>query len=459
VASAPGPRGRERGLVELLLACDEPAIVVIDLKHPRPGLAALLADVNAQEGRIKVVVECRSDSWRGPLRRELDYSDVDMLEGAARLEVGAIGSADDLLRWLNEGLAAVRQVADLPAKTPEQRGPAAGTSLLALQTQALDLALSERAAGQPVRGEGDQPYAASVGIALLEQEQRSWRPPSTELGDPELARRAVCLLTVLGAAEEDEAAEVLRRVPDLQDATEERRRGLARWVRDLYPGEGDGQWVAVPEPDLLTHALCADVLAGDRRLPDRLVDPELPLLQVHRALQVLVPGTASFLSLGPVVQAILDASPFNALPHSVAVALYSEDSPSVDSFLADYIRRTQPGYELLDSLEGLAPDSLLDVSAALAEARVDLAREKAGQLPALASALERLSGALDRLGRRVDGLAAIEEAVAIYRRLSNDNPAAYRPRLAFALNDLGAALDQVGRAVDSLSVTEEGVAL
>jgi tetratricopeptide (TPR) repeat protein len=448
-------QGRESGLVELLLACGEPAIVVIDLKHPRPGLATLLADVQAQEGRVKVVVECRSDSWQSVLRRDLDDADVDLLDRAARLEVGAIGSTDDLLRWLNEGLAAVRQVTGLPARTVVLHGPAAGTSLLALQAQVLDLALGDSANGQHVRSEDGQPYLASVGVALLQHEQRSWRLSGTEAGDPEIARRAVCLLTVLGAADEDEAAEVLRRVPDLQDAAEERRRGLARWIRGLYPGEGDDQWVAVLEPDVLAHALCADVLGGDPRLQRRLADPQLPLPQVHRVLQVLVPGTALFPTLGPLVQAILDASPLRALPHSLAVALYSQVSPSVDSLLAEYIRRAQPRDGLLDFLQDLVSDRLLEVAAAVAEIRVDVAREN-GRLPALASALEHLSGSLHRLGCYGDSLAAIEEAVEIHRQLAADDPA-HSPNLAFALNDLGVELDRVGRPAESLAATEQAI--
>ncbi len=47
---------------------------------------------------------------------------------------------------------------------------------------------------------------------------------------------AVAMGTLLGAQDEDETVELLLRVPDLQDASEERRRDLARWHHDLYPG-------------------------------------------------------------------------------------------------------------------------------------------------------------------------------------------------------------------------------
>lgn len=51
---------------------------------------------------------------------------------------------------------------------------------------------------------------------------------------------------------------------------------------------------------------------------------------------------------------------------------------------------------------------------------------------------------LGELGRREEGLAAIEEAVDLYRQLTHTNPAAYLPNLATSLNNLADALTAVG---------------
>jgi hypothetical protein len=48
--------------------------------------------------------------------------------------------------------------------------------------------------------------------------------------------------------------------------------------------------------------------------------------------------------------------------------------------------------------------------------------------------LNNLSVRLGEMGRREDGVAAIEEAAALYRRLAEANPAAYEPDLASSLN-------------------------
>ena len=65
--------------------------------------------------------------------------------------------------------------------------------------------------------------------------------------------------------------------------------------------------------------------------------------------------------------------------------------------------------------------------------------------PDLAMSLNNLSGRLGDAGRRDEGLAAIEEAVEVYRRLAAANPAAYEPDLASSLNNLSVDLGDAGR--------------
>jgi len=54
--------GKESGLMDTLLACDVPTLVIVELKHPRPGLVDLLEDLRRSVGRVKVLVECRSEA-------------------------------------------------------------------------------------------------------------------------------------------------------------------------------------------------------------------------------------------------------------------------------------------------------------------------------------------------------------------------------------------------------------
>ncbi len=100
--------------------------------------------------------------------------------------------------------------------------------------------------------------------------------------DETLRRRVVALATLAGTGTnelEAAAAQLLRLVPDLGETIEERRRALARWVHDLYPGVA---WWNPVEPDLIGEHLVATtygdqhaVLAGvlTRRSADALFQP------------------------------------------------------------------------------------------------------------------------------------------------------------------------------------------
>src|SRR5262249_50330650 len=59
--------------------------------------------------------------------------------------------------------------------------------------------------------------------------------------------------------------------------------------------------------------------------------------------------------------------------------------------------------------------------------------------------------------RREEALTATTEAVQIYRRLAQANPAAYDPDLALSLNNLGNRLSGLGRREDALTATTEAV--
>ena len=80
-------------------------------------------------------------------------------------------------------------------------------------------------------------------------------------------------------------------------------------------------------------------------------------------------------------------------------------------------------------------------------------------LNAYAGQLNNLSVRLGELGRREEGLAAVEEAVTVYRRLTEANPAAYLPNLAMSLNNVSIHLGEVGRREEGLAAVEESVTI
>lgn len=79
------------------------------------------------------------------------------------------------------------------------------------------------------------------------------------------------------------------------------------------------------------------------------------------------------------------------------------------------------------------------------------------ELQAIAQSI--LAASVTDPGRRMEELAASEEAVAHYRRLVQANPAAYLPDLAASLNNLSVLLAGIGRREDALVANEEAVQL
>ncbi|MGF1456214.1 MAG: tetratricopeptide repeat protein [Alphaproteobacteria bacterium] len=77
----------------------------------------------------------------------------------------------------------------------------------------------------------------------------------------------------------------------------------------------------------------------------------------------------------------------------------------------------------------------------------------------LAASLSNLGVRLSHLGRREAALTAEEEAVALYRRLAADTPAAFEPDLARSLSNLGIYLSALGRREAALTATQEAVAI
>jgi tetratricopeptide (TPR) repeat protein len=104
-----------------------------------------------------------------------------------------------------------------------------------------------------------------------------------------------------------------------------------------------------------------------------------------------------------------------------------------------------------------------DALAAIKEA-VDVYRELARArpdafLPDLAVSLNNQSVGLSDLGRREDALAAIKEAVAIRRELARARPDAFLPDLAMSLNNQSNRLSDLGRREDALAAIEEAIQL
>ena len=78
---------------------------------------------------------------------------------------------------------------------------------------------------------------------------------------------------------------------------------------------------------------------------------------------------------------------------------------------------------------------------------------------AVADAYPEILARCGTLGRREKGLAAVEEAVTIYRELADANPAAHLPHLVMSLNNLANSLQALGRTVEADAAKSEAATL
>ena len=91
---------------------------------------------------------------------------------------------------------------------------------------------------------------------------------------------------------------------------------------------------------------------------------------------------------------------------------------------------------------------------------VDLARIRTQTVegaPLLANSLNSMSVSLSELGRGDEALAAISEAMELFRKLAAAHPNAFRPDLAMSLNNLSSRLSEHGRHDEALAAIYEAV--
>jgi tetratricopeptide (TPR) repeat protein len=465
--------GSGNDAVEAIRACGDRAVILVDDADGRADLLPLLESLaeEHESPAIRVVMVTRSATGlQAALSARLEERHTWIASGATELDLSPEGGRDDWIRWFGEAVRAFAEALDTPVPALAERFPqgsaAAAQPFVELQAQALLTVLS---IGRDDPDPRDLPFR-QVASALMSHEQHRWRtiaatwdwsgsgPPSTDIQE-----RSVAALCLLGSDSDAETKEVLRRVPELRDATAERLSAVGSWIWALYPtGFGAaprirpdmiGEWFVVSQltahPDLarslrtgLTDSQAARALGFLARAADR----------IDTAGQLFVDfGSGDFRRriMGAALAAMTGKTGRRLLDAVIAEQLQSSGDWTLDQ---------------LTELRGLLPeDVLLLTHVTIADLLVtvyrSLAAADAAQQVALAEALSSLSISLYRVGRYREALAAGREAVTLRRALAVDDPAAHQVGLASALSNLGNWLGLLGRYREAVEATEESVAL
>jgi tetratricopeptide (TPR) repeat protein len=465
------PLTGETDAVKAVRACGAPVLILVDDADQQPALAALLTDLEAELGArppVRAILITRASGLADRLAVALDDASRGILTGISELPLGPFGSREDRVRWLREAASVYARARKMPAPEPDVPGYISGQfadpdeSLLTLNALALLVVLDAVASG-PVRPDADTPSFDEVAGALFEYEQRRWRE-TVKLAEWDLAgltgsvlAHSITALLLVGPASEEEAASVLRIVPGLSDAAEERLTNIARWAAHLYPG--DPAWPIQMKPSKLAEWFLVTQLTQSPALASAL--PRLTTSHAAAALQVIA-RASDHMSQGPALFAGLVASCMTDLagPAMTASLCAREGRPRLDAEIAQLIAAADWQDQTLREL-GLTTEAtrvLLPLTdAAVLTALVQIGRTR-GDAASLGTALLNLGAGLSRLGRHEEAVAAEQECVALWRPLADANPG-FLPSLARALDNFGVGLSRLGRYEEAAAAEQECVAL
>jgi tetratricopeptide (TPR) repeat protein len=437
-----------------------PVLLLVDYAETRSNLEAMLRAVLADPGSIRVLLVARSlGEWWDRLIEKSAPAVWGLLNEARpiRLDkpINEDTSDSELVRAAIPCFARALGV-PIPRR-PEFELPTTRVPVLVLHTAALVAVL--RFTMRPVTS-----LRVLVADGLLDEllthEARYWRRTAAAAGLPEdggLLKPVVAAAALLGAESLAEAADVVVRVPELADAPLASRRAWARWLYGLYPSEADGRLGSL-QPDLLAERHVVQQLAADRDLALRCLR-DLPPQQAEQALTVLARAWAHQGPAESIIASALQSDLIHLAIPAVEVTLQTQSSlgPLLAAALQDV---PVP----LGALIGIA-DSMPFPSVALAEAHLAAVQRVQEALPrdteptAMARWSDRAGTLLSQLGRPTDGLAATQQAVAIWRKLAAASPGLYDADLAFSLNSLGIQFRALGRSANGLSHIQEAVAI
>ncbi|SEG69087.1 hypothetical protein SAMN05216223_108150 [Actinacidiphila yanglinensis] len=455
-------RGGEADAVRIAGELGQSVLLVVDYAETRTGLLQLVRAAASlpDQPPFRLLLLARSaGEWWEELLGSCDDSLSEALTASPPLALEAMPGSSCGEAFV-DAVSAFAARLGLPPPDAVIADHEPNVVILALHAAAL-LAVVEQQGGSDVTaalGVGTEVFSR-----LLRHEARYWHQSARAralLLDPGVERRAVALGTWIGANSEATAADLLRHVPDLVASPELRGR-TARWLRDLYPAGSDGrtdehpEWLGSLQPDRLAERLIGELLADDPG-PLRSLLAALESRRLLRALTIAVRAAQTDSRVTTWLQEALGAFPHVLVPPLITVAI--ETDPAVGRLIAQAVEEETDAATLL-AFDSIIPGRTL----ALAEPAVVIARRIAHLASPgssnRASRLIRLGTRLSNAGHDAEAIAAITDAVTIFRRLEAETPGEFTYELASSLMGLTGSLVRVGRSVEAVTSAQEAVTL
>jgi hypothetical protein len=229
---------------------------------------------------------------------------------------------------------------------------------------------------RPIRPRAEGPPFDRVAAALFAHERHRWqasaRQPEfglTDLTAPVQAH-AVAALLLARPADQEQAAALLRRVPELATASAERRANIAWWAAYLYPD--DPSWPIQVKPDMLAEWF----VVGELTQTPELVDLVQAMTPAQKATMLLLLAHASD-QVPQAVQLFADivtADVSRLAEAGVAAAVTATSGQRrLDGELASLIQHASWSTDALRRVENQLTGHLVRTWAAVTEVRVQIA--------------------------------------------------------------------------------------
>ena len=461
--------------------------LVVDYAETRIRLEELLRAVAADSGTVRVLLLARSaGQW---------WEQLALGEGAIRdLVAGAGPEGTRLGQVLDEHVKDEEEVlravpvfaAALGVPPPDHviivEAQAGRGRILELHAAALVAVLKWM---EDPKDPKDEPLVRLSGILdeLLMHEGHFWQGSARAQGLMDgpngmtlrELRQVVAAGCLLGAANQDEAVDLLSRIPKVPPTVK-----VATWLRELYPPDhGSAEWLGAMQPDRLAERLVVSELSESEALTRACLN-ELGEQQSRRAILLLARAATEddiaeqllrrLLPLAARVVEDIDA-PFetlvsiaNAIPYPSMVLGSAHDVITRRILDAPDTNRHPAKRAQWLTIRGLTLTQLgrpWDALPAIKEA-VSLYRELASVHPdryqfELADALAHLGIGLSELGCPAEALQATQEAGRLYRKLASANPVRYLRNLAATLTNIGVRFSELGHSAEALQATQEAV--
>ena len=431
--------------VAAVQAYGQPTLLLVDDAETRADLPALLTSLATASGgpSVRAILICRNVSALARLASRLPDGHRWILgDSLPVVAAGLFGTEDDQARWYGEAVRGYAHACgtpppDLPAAISHGAAAAVGQPILAVHAAALLAVLESQRHRPGYTGTRRLPFD-QVAAGLFSHEQHRWQEASHHLTgfDTETQARVITVMILTSAADEDQAAQALRAVPELHDATAERRTSIARWAFGLYPADPPGP-VRI-QPDMLTEWFLVTQLTATPTMTGNL--SQLSADHAELLLAVLAHASDHLTAAVSLFTRIITASPATLAAPAITAALTAQAGQArLDIALAAVVTNTSWPVGMPADLEGqISAGALPRTRMALATATVSQLRQ-AGTQPDLATALNNRSLRLRDLGQYQQALANLEEALGLWRDLAAASPA-HQPQLAAVLNNRGLSL-------------------